>query len=29
MIAPAFKKGLTGFDSTIWAIKRYKKRKIK
>lgn len=29
MMAPAFKKGLTGFDSMIWSIKRYKKRKIK
>ena len=28
MIAPAFKKGLTGFDSTIWIIKRYKKAKL-
>lgn len=25
MMAPAFKRGLTGFDSMIWSIKRYKK----
>ena len=25
MMAPACKKGLTGFDSMIWSIKRYKK----
>lgn len=28
MMAPAFKKGLTGFDSMIWSIKRYKKGRL-
>lgn len=28
MLAPIFKNGITGFDSMIWTIKRYKKARL-